>query len=411
MYPGCEAPSTTFLRTIYIDPARGAVGNPGTQAAPLRTLSEAITSKVLRPGDRVILAAGDHGSVFATAGRNPELAAATRWLWLDFQPGAFTRGMETRDLRRWLITGALGRPTPGVGASSRGFAFSGGELMVIADSRVATVDSTAGWGANEWIRNTGNGISARNTRCVSMLRNRIENVRFGISVSSDAAAPAQNAVNALVQGNVIKGFSGDGIRPLASNILIRGNVIADSYAGSADGDANHDDGIQLFALNGAVHDRISIEDNWIQETLSPSRSLIGPLQGIGHFDGPVTNFRVVNNVVLTSVWHGIASGAPANSLFERNTVANYTANGRKSWVRIGMGKDGSSPQDVVVSRNTARSVSGGAGVTLTGNVLVADPVAAFTTFDPAGNRFVLTPRPGGPLAGTGAGATLAQPAY
>src|SRR5205823_10434027 len=73
VYPGCASPSTTFARTVYVDPSKGTDTGDGSTASPLRTLTTALAKKKISPGDHVVLFAGDHGVVQVSKSSNPEL--------------------------------------------------------------------------------------------------------------------------------------------------------------------------------------------------------------------------------------------------------------------------------------------------------------------------------------------------
>ena len=66
-------------------------------------------------------------------------------------------------------------------------------------------------------------------------------------------------VNAKIEGNVIDGYNGDGIRPLGKNALVRGNKILNCVVT----DANHDDGIQSWFTTTGGGDGLTIDSNMI----------------------------------------------------------------------------------------------------------------------------------------------------
>ena len=397
-YPGCEAPAHEYLRALYIDPVHGSDTGTGSVTAPLKTLENALGAKKILPGDHVILLAGNHGTVFATKYAQAYLYGNKKWIWLDFKPGAIAQRIELRDMSHWLITNAEVSSTKNTLVM-----FGGGSDMVFTKAHLYTVADSTNWGVSDWIDVASSGISVRNTTCVAVTDNSLKNVRFGISVSSDSLDTNQSRMSVLVSNNEIRNFSGDGMRPIASNVIMKDNRIYDEYVSGADGDGNHDDGIQMFALNGRVFDNIVIDHNWIQETTDPSRKWNAGLQGISNFDGIYTNVKITNNVVLVSAYHGISMYGARTTLIDHNTVANPTTNGHKTWIYIPNSKGGIAPRDTVVSNNVAVLIHGQPGATYTNNIAVTDPVAAYTTFDITHALFDLHPKSGGPLAGRGAG--------
>ncbi len=411
VYSGCEAPATTYTRVIYIDPVSGSdTTGDGSNVKPYQSFATFVSAKKMRPGDHVVLLAGAHAGFIADSVRNPELTGASTWSWLDFQPGAVMAYIDIRGLNRWLIT----KPQvtyPAAALKNMINLSVGTNQVVIADGDIYTARSSSGWSANTWM-NAANGINTDSAKCVALLRNRITNVRFGITLNNrtNSPTPSVNSLKILVQDNVIKNFSADGIRPIGSDISIIRNGIYDEYVNAAAGDGNHDDAIQGFALNGAVYANLLVDGNWIQESTDPNRALNADMQGISSFDGLYTNVRITNNVVLASAYHGIAWGGAQNVVIDHNTVANPTANGNKLWINASYGKGGVLPVNISVTNNTAVTfILAPSGVTASNNIVVSSPATTYTTFDPANNQFDFTAKSGSVLSGTGAGAQGAQP--
>jgi hypothetical protein len=215
----------------------------------------------------------------------------------------------------------------------------------------------------------------------------------------------------LIQDNVVQNFSGDGMRPNASNVLVKDNKILDSYLSINEGDTNHDDAIQFFAIvsNTVIKtfDNIEVVGTFIEESTSPSRRWIGPLQGISVFDGQLTHWHVHNNAVLVSAYHGIAGYGIKDSLIENNTVANPTTNGRPTWIMAPISSDPlvGAPNHTVIRNNTAvtfyRPV---VGVSYSNNITVVDPKLAYKAFDITTDTYDLRPKAGGIIDGLGVGA-------
>jgi parallel beta-helix repeat protein len=168
----------------------------------------------------------------------------------------------------------------------------------------------------------------------------------------------------------------------------------------------------MWALDGATFDNIRIDGNWFQESTDAKRPLQNELQGIDDFDGVNTHVVITNNVVLASAYHGIALYGSQDSIIDHNTVANPTANGHKLWVGVFDTKGSMPSKNVTAKDNAAVSFSfsmATTGFVDTNNVAVPDPTAAYTTFDTTKMIFDLTPKPGGILAGKGAGSSLVKP--
>jgi hypothetical protein len=412
VYPGCDAPSTSYTRTVYVDGTNGSdTTGDGSSAKPWKTLNTAIKTKLVQAGDHVVVSGTQPGLDINKYSR-PDLINASSWIWLDFQSGSTISTIAVGDVSHWLITGATVTAAPPVTLVS----FVSTNNVVLADSSLYTALNSSGWSADTWINHTDNGINTDSAICVALLRNSLKNVRFGITVFTRAASPTPsvNSIKALVKDNLIKNFSADGIRPLASDVIVSHNGIYDEYAGAADGDDNHDDGMQGFALPAptTVYANLVIDHNWIQETTNPSRALNAELQGISVFDGIYTNVSIHDNVILTSAYHGIGWFGATNSTIDHNTVINPTTNGHKLWISVMVGKLSSEvASGDTVSNNVAEYFPLDAGVASINNSAVdgIDPTTLFVTFDPAHNNFDLRPKPGGPLDGKNQGADLTQP--
>lgn len=389
VYPGCTPPATAFARTVSLDPST-------------TTLAAAFAKKQIQPGDHVVLLPGDHGAVQVSKYTNPELVGATAWIWLDFQAGAKVETLSVSDVSSWLVTRAE------VSAPSATLAsFNGASNMVLADSHLYTVKDASAWTASDWMNVASNGISVRNGSCVALLRDQVKNTRFGIAISSDALARPDTSVKVLALGNEVANFSGDAMRVVATDVTVQGDYLHDVYVSEADGDPNHDDGLQMWALNGATFDDIVIDGNWVEESTDPARPFQNTLQGIDDFDGVNTNVKVTNNVVIASAYHGISLYGAQDSLIDHNTVANPTSNGFKTWIMVNDTKGNAPSKNVTVTNNAATQftlASTTVNLVSTNDVVVANPASVYTTFDTAKMLFDLTPKQGSVLDGTGAGA-------
>ncbi len=116
---------------------------------------------------------------------------------------------------------------------------------------------------------------------------------------------------------------------------------------------------------------------------------------------------MTNNVVLVSAYHGIALYGSEDSLIDHNTVANPSTNGFQTWITVADTKGAMPSKNVTVSNNAAKSFplsSKTVNLVATNNIVVPDPVAAYTTFDIATMTFDLTPKSGSVLDGKSAGA-------
>jgi parallel beta-helix repeat protein len=123
--------------------------------------------------------------------------------------------------------------------------------------------------------------------------------------------------------------------------IVQYNVIKNIFVGARDGDANHDDGIQVFLFNvgtGTVRN-VALRGNIILERERDDLPLRNSLQGIGCFDGPLVNFTVEKNVVCTNHYHGISLYDAQGCTIQDNTCFSRWAAGRmRPWVMLGQKK-------------------------------------------------------------------------
>lgn len=389
VYSGCEAPAPSYARTIYVNPAAGSDTGDGSAAKPFKTLQSALNLKKIKAGDHVVAMAGSHGDlgVFNFDG--------SAWLWIDFQNGATAKSMNIGSSQRVLVTKAEISSMKGV--NTKLLNVSGGSNIVVADSRFYNVANPSSLSATDWV-NASDGAFVRDTTCASFLRNTFTNVRFGLRVSTGGTPPA-NRLKVLINGNTVKNFSADGMVLNGSDITASNNRIIDEYVGPEDGDGNHDDGIQVFAISPVLFDNIRIEGNWIQESTSASRPFLSSLQGIDQTNNTVTNLQVVNNVVLVSHWNAITLFSAKDSLIDHNTVANLYNGDRATRI---VGSDSS----VSITNNISQDyIVGPAHVLPPGNNFIyKDSAATFASFNASGSSYNMDILPDSPIHGSGAGA-------
>ncbi|HMQ61531.1 MAG TPA: choice-of-anchor Q domain-containing protein [Flavilitoribacter sp.] len=151
-----------------------------------------------------------------------------------------------------------------------------------------------------------------------------------------------------------------------------GNTIKNCY----DVDDNHDDGIQSFTTNGYVVDHNIVRGNTILNFEDPNQPLLGPLQGIGCFDGFFNDWTVENNLISVNHWHGITFLGANNCRIYNNTVLDPTPDITPggSWIMIDDHKNGMPSSNCAVRNNVANQfVVDGA----TGNNLVLNSYTGY----------------------------------
>ena len=337
--------------TFYCDPANGSVAQAGTAEKPWGPLEEVIArglieirgadgtlanpGAVVKAGDTVLLRDGYHGNIRIKAGCNEEFITIAAEA--GHKPGV---GQVVIDGgRRWRVKGLLVSPSlaprpPGkeprhlVMLGEHGDEDSG--WLEVEDCFVFSLPDASSWSAEDWVNRPASGIwLGRHGRAHAARNNFILNTRMGI----DVCAP-----DCICEGNVIDGFSGDGIRVTRDGIEVRHNVIRNNFVGAADGDDNHDDGIQSFLFNkgrGLVRN-VVIEGNVIVQRSQPGLPFPNPLQGIGFFDGPLVNYRVENNAVVVDHWHAVSLYDAQDCLIRGNAAWNPVPGSKhRPWVLLG----------------------------------------------------------------------------
>jgi hypothetical protein len=225
-----------------------------------------------------------------------------------------------------------------------------GEALEIHDCFIFSAPDASQWSAGDWVGKPASGIWLGRYGKAHVARNNfILNTRVGI----DICAP-----ESLCEGNVIDGFSADGIRVTRDGIQVRHNVIRNNFVGEGDGDENHDDGIQSFLFNkgrGLVRD-VVVEGNVIVERADPGLPFSNPLQGIGFFDGPLVNYQVRDNVVMVDQHHGVSVYDAQECVISGNACWNPDRRSkRQPWVMLGQ-KQGLA-RDNRVEDNLAHSIN------------------------------------------------------
>lgn len=358
--------------SFYIDPSLGKQTNDGSITAPWRTLEEVVSdgliqsyvyqplpynaassklvafniSAPVQPGDTLILRSGLHGNLFlknynnalpitlmAGPGETPvleevHLQACSNWILDGLTVSSEPYGHYLSDKLIYLESHGWQGPTKNI---------------TIRNCHIYSTKSP--WtNAADWVNKASDGLFIKADSVLAQ-GNILENVHFGLTASGDY-------IQAI--GNQIINFSGDGMRILGSYILFDGNTIKNCY----DVDENHDDGIQSFTTNGHIVDHNIIRNNVILNYEDPDQPLLGPLQGIGCFDGFYNDWLIENNLICVNHWHGITLLGANNCRIIHNTVIDPTPDEEPgpSWIRIDDHKDGRKSSNCVVANNIANRI-------------------------------------------------------
>ena len=335
--------------TYYSDPIAGTAQGDGSAKAPwpkLEAMVKAGRLPQLHAGDTLLLRSGNHGSVkfsgdnetpitiAAESGKTPQLGR----LEVDGGKGWVLKGLTISP-----SFAATSYKTNIVTLAERG----AGEGIVLQDCFIYTALDSSKWTKDDWM-NAYNGVFAgRNGTHLTLRNNYILNTRFGVTMG---------APESLCEGNVIANFSGDGLRLTRDDITAQYNVIKNSYLSATDGDGNHDDLIQCFLFNkgtGTVKG-VTVAGNILIGNEDPNQPFLSSPQGLGFFDGPLVDFDVENNVVISNTYHGISLYDAVNCKILGNAVKAASTQKMMPWIMLNTKNKGGSSGNVV-KNNMARA--------------------------------------------------------
>jgi len=265
---------------------------------------------------------------------------------------------------------------------------------------------------------TAFGLGLRGAQNLSIIGNEFR--RFGRALICD------DIEGLTIQGNDFHALRSDGLNCVAvRNVAIEGNHIHDFARDIESGD--HADMIQFWTNRAVAPTRnVRIRANlinagrggWSQSIFIRNEMVDQGLAGEEMF---YRNIEISNNVILNAHLHGVAVGETDGLLISNNTMVHNTeALGQGDpaplWVpRIRVNE---AARNVVIARNVTAEVMGYEAQTdwqVRDNLLVqnrarGEPGFYLTAFGPASITDTTRPgsfaaRVGGPLDGTGVGAT------
>lgn len=392
------APADGTGRKLVVDPAsRGQ--------ASYKQISEAI--RAAKPGDTITLMTGDYGSFSLSGG------SANGFITIAAGPGQKAKFSKISiggnvATSHWRLTGLT---VTGPNNVNQGHLIlvANSDNIILDHNNVSSEEVQFNWRAlddkpTEW---PSDGISARQSSCISIVENDLHNVYNGIDFGGDQLG--QHGMYLLAAGNRIDNFAGDGIDHYGSHVRISGNRITNGH-NLCNNKCIHNDGIQGWNYNRlpVLNSDVVIEGNSIIAQTQPGIPLAADsLQGITIFDGRWDGVTISNNLVITNTWHGISLYGVENGRIINNTVAP-TNPAYKTWILIHLGKGdppGKTYNDVsrnnVVSGNPPR---GSSNPDASGNLFLRWPdefSTAFVKFDPEHFEYDMRPAKGSPLIAAG----------
>jgi hypothetical protein len=394
---------------FYVDPASGNINNDGSASSPWNTFQDVIENNKIesmeyedypyedgatlvvknsgapvKAGDTIILKAGYHGDVLIQRYLN------NQYINVIAEAGAIVSKLHVVSGCKWKFKGLTVRPESGntekyslVQIESSNW--SGPSCNITLDDfTIYTVeDSSASWSTTDltdWDTLSCNGITVAGDN-MTIRRNYLKNVDFGITVSGNYA---------LVKGNTVENFAGDGLRGLGNDMYFEYNTVKNLYQVND----NHPDGFQSWSLasNGdPPRERVFLRGNLIINYTDPNQPFRGNLQGIGCYDGPYIDWVVENNVVIVDHWHGISLYGAQDSRIVNNTVVDLNDDTTgPPWAGFFDRKDGTPSSNCILRNNIAQSFQISDGVTADHNYQIPDYSSYTNLFvDPINYNFHL----------------------
>ena len=323
-------------------------------------------------GDTITLQSGFYGSLKIYAKHNNSFVVIRS----NTGTTAVFKTINFNNSSFWELSGVHIKPRYTSGADGQKALNLSGNYLTAKNCIINYSDDISGWTDSTWLARAGNGITMYGTNII-VKDNIISVVDHGISNS---------ARYALVSGNVISNFRGDGIRGLGDDAVYEYNIIKNSF----DVDDNHDDGFQSWSVGPGgvgtgVVKNVVLRGNTIINFEDPNQPYRGNMQGIGLFDGMYENWVVENNLIIVDHWHGISFYGAINCKIINNTVIdNNLSPSPDPWIRINNHKNGTPSSGVIVRNNIATDYALTGGVTADHNVEITMSQAASYFVNPSG---------------------------
>jgi parallel beta-helix repeat protein len=347
-------------------------GTQGQETCPWSSVANALQSGSIKGGDTLVLLDGLHDRIeIRDRSFNPSVVIQSKTARNAIVDTIFVRTASGFTFRELTILSTLTYPYPLFNSTPDT------SRIVIEDTSlqsVAKVDDVLSWTQDQWLERRRHGIWLYGTN------SRVSNNTL-VAVQSGIWTWGQNSV---VNGNRITELTADGLRA-GSGDVFRNNYVANFLRV----DQDHLDGFQSIGdVTNPVRDLVldgNVIVEWAHSTDHPLRA---SLQGIGMFDGFYDNFKIINNVVSVTAYHGISVYGGRGGIIANNTVVHQSGNPEKyPWIGVFAHKNGTPSQGVVVANNLAMAFIGGSAadnVNLTDNQVIFYPNVIFkavTSFD------------------------------
>ena len=345
-------PLQAFGATYFVSP-NGSDAGDGSRERPYGSVSAALAGGAVHAGDTLSLLPGKYGALKVANARFATPVTITS------APGGRARfdAIEVANSKN-IIFDKLDvwpdRPNPEALFLVRSLTNAPKITFRNLDVRSsAKAKSYGNWRRREWNLAKTSGIFAQGDDN-EISHSVVTGVYHGLMIEGRGSR---------LLNNKVYGISGDGMRALGDNSLVRGNWVQDCVTI----DGNHADGFQTWsrgpggAANQGTVRGLTIENNVIIEWLGSKR--IGPecnMQGI-FLGGYLEDLTIRNNVVSVSAYHGITGYGITDGKIINNTLTNNRGpSSKQPWIGVWGYKDRGSKR-VTVANNVAPyfNVSGG----------------------------------------------------
>jgi hypothetical protein len=341
--------SATTPTTTAAAPTTTAAATAPAGATTWKSVGTLLSSGQVKGGDRIFLMDGYHGPITfrgmafsstVVVAPMPGKTAHVDTILIDSSKNIVFRGLKV-----WPLTSTNNGAIIRTYGNASDITFD--QLDVRADADSANYMK---WPLTTWTAKKRIGFMTQGPRN-TVSNNRITGIQHGVLAMG---------ASALVEKNIIDGFSGDGMRALGNDTIVRNNKVQNCFQI----DGNHADGFQAYSVGAGGKPgtgtlmNLVVENNkffeWTQASTSPYRC---QLQGIGMFDGMYDGTRIENNSIIASAYHGITVAGALNTIIRQNTVVNSNGNGGKNpWIRVSYHKNGTAPRNVQVVNNFATNI-------------------------------------------------------
>ncbi len=334
-------------RVHYVDPLfqENLIAN-GSSKAPWQNLQKLFSKNIIRAGDEVVLRSGYYGQLFINAKKYKKVTSISV---LDGHDAKFSNlrvwGSQNLYFKGLTVSPSFDKSQKHINIVE--IKNKSKNIRIEAFNIFSEIDS-AGWNKAEWNEKSVNGIFADGSE-LEIINNKLTNVNFGISVL---------ATHSRVMRNLVKNFSGDGLRAHGDYTLFEQNTVTNCFQVND----NHADGFQAWTVGndgrvgtGTIHGVI-LRRNLIVNYEDHNQPYRCKMQGIGLFDGMFDSWIIENNIVVADHWHGITVLGGKNMRILNNTVfdPDYGRPG-PSWIKIGKHKNGTEPTGNLIANNLAGS--------------------------------------------------------